>query len=168
MRKLISILIAFVFLFNIGGYYLWFAMLQKGIERRVELQIKQGLKEKDLSVVIVPSKGETGIIWIKPGKEFRYRGEMYDVVYSKTKGQDKLYFCINDIKEKQLIASFHKTHNSKKEADKRIKITFTDRYFPQQQRLSNIISPSDIEYPSENIAIFSNILKIPSPPPRRA
>ena len=168
MRKPVSILLVFIFLFNIGGYYLWFAVLQKNIKESVEKLIIKGLKEEALSIVTVPAKGETGIIWIKPGKEFRYRGEMYDVVYSTIKGQDKLYFCINDNKEKQLISAYHKAHNSKKDADKRIKSNLTDRYFPQELLLSNTDYPTDMEYPVKNISFSSTILKIPSPPPKKA
>jgi hypothetical protein len=168
MRKPVSILLAFIFLFNIGGHYLWFAVLQKSIKEGVEKQITKGLKEEALSIVTVPVKGETGINWIKPGKEFRYRGEMYDVVYSKIEGQDKLYFCINDNKEKQLIAAYHKANNSKKDTDKRIKSNLTDRYIPQQLLLSSTDYPTDMEYPAKNISFSSTILKIPSPPPKRA
>lgn len=166
MRKALSILLTFIFLFNIAGYYLWFAVQQKKIKEDVEQQIRKGLSSEDLSVVIVPLNGQNQLKWIKPAKEFRLNGEMYDVVRSKTNGQNKYYYCIIDNKEKKLIANFHRTHTSKKEADKRNKNTLNDRFIPKNYFIINTNYPVNIDYQQLTIALVSNILKIPSPPPK--
>jgi hypothetical protein len=166
MRKPLSLLLTLIFLFNIGGYYLWFTVQQKKINEAVELQIRNGLKKEDLTLVIVPQNDENRVTWIKPAKEFRLNGEMYDVVFSKTEGQSNYYYCIIDSKEKQLIANFHRAHGSKKENDKKNKNSLSDRYIPRQNSLTNNNFPVRINYQILTIAIASNILKIPSPPPK--
>jgi len=168
MRKTFPLILTFIFLFNIGGYFLWFSIVQMSIKERIEQKIKSGLKEEDLSLIIVPINNKSGIQWIIGGKEFRYQGEMYDVVHSKIKGRQKYYYCINDHKEKQLIANYTRTHNTKREADKKLKNAFSDRYFPDQCFRFNAVYPSVIHYTLSDISFTSTIPKIPSPPPETA
>jgi c-di-AMP phosphodiesterase-like protein len=166
MRKPLSILLTLIFLFNSGGYYLWYTVQQKKITEDVEQQIRKGLNREDLTLVVVSLSGENRVNWIKPFKEFRLNGEMYDVVCSKTEGQNKYYYCIIDSKEKQLIANFHQAHSSKKDADKRIKNSLSDRFIPRICRLTNNNFPIRIDYQLSPVAIVSTILKIPTPPPK--
>ena len=165
MRKYTSLIILVIFLFNIGGYYLWFSILQKGIQSEVRHEIGEGLKDENLALVIVPLNDQGGISWIEQGKEFSYKGEMYDVVRIEIKNQDKYFFCIKDIKEKQLIAGYYKNHNSKKEADKKIKLAFNFQYFTQQFSLKIVVSKSDLDFPEMDLLYNSNFSDIHSPPP---
>ena len=165
MRKYVSILIFIVFLIDIGGYYLWFSILQKGIQSEVRHEIQEGLKDENLALVIVPLNDQSGISWIEQGKEFRFKGEMYDVVRIEIRNQDKYFFCIKDIKEKQLISIYYKNHNSKKEADKKIKLAFNFQYFTQQFSLKTVVSKSELDFPEMDILYKSNLSDIHSPPP---
>jgi len=168
MRKLVISLLTFIILFNTGGHFVFFSLMQKRINEEIEQQIRKGVKESDLTVIVVPAAGTKELAWIKPGKEFRYRGELYDIVHSTAIGQKKSYSCINDRKEKQLIAAYHKSQNSRKESDKKIKSNLNDRYFPAHIELISIPSISDIGYTSHACIFISNTLLIPSPPPKQA
>ena len=96
--------------------------MQYKIQKEVKQKIRKGLRDEDLSIIVVSVNDESEINWIKPQKEFRYKGEMYDVVNIKIENQKKYYYCIWDVKEKQLIANYNKTNNNKqnKERIKRI------------------------------------------------
>jgi hypothetical protein len=166
MRKPLYILLTFIFLLNIAGVYLWFAIQQKRINDDVEQQIRKGITKAELTLVVVPLTGENRVIWIKPAKEFTLNGEMYDVVSSKTMGKNKYYYCIIDKKEKKLIANFRHSHASKKEADKRNKNSSIDRFIPRHHWIINNNYPVSIDYQQLTIALVYNILKIPSPPPK--
>jgi hypothetical protein len=166
MRKSLSIIFSFIFLFNIGGYYLCYRLMQFGIREGIEQQIKNGLKTEELSLVVTSINNESGISWIEKNKEFSYQGEMYDIVKTKIQGQSRYYYCINDHKEKQLIANYLKTHNSRKESEKKIKNSTNDRYFPQDDSSGSAMCPTDIQYTTLNISLLSNFPAIPYPPPK--
>ena len=47
------------------------------------------------------------IFWEEKGKEFFFKGEMFDVVKSKTVNGKVVLFCINDKKEKSLVDEYN-------------------------------------------------------------
>jgi len=168
MRKYIALLIVPVFLFNIGGYYLWFSVLQHNLQQEIGQEIREGIKDKDLTLITVPLNDEAGISWIKPNKEFRYKGEMYDVVKIQVQHQKKLYYCMNDSKEKQLLADFNKTHNTKKDSEKKLKRSFTYNFYFQQVTSVKNFSAIDIPFASIHILYKPGAIDIHSPPPKSA
>ena len=166
MRKVLSGILILVFLFNIGGYYLWFSVLQLRIQEEVIKEMKKGLKEEDLCLVIADLNSEQEIKWIKPGREFRYHGEMYDVVKIKIRNQKKYLYCINDVKEKLLINRFHKNHNQTKELEKKSKIAFGLKYIPEQIQSKTFNELSDMKFPVPMNYYKSAFIEIYTPPPK--
>ncbi len=166
MRKLISITLVFTFLFNIGGYYLWFSVIQYGIQKEIRGEIAAGVKDEDLTLIVISDNEESEIIWIKPNKEFRYNGEMYDVVKIKDLPGKKQYYCINDTKEEQLIAAFDKTHNTKKESEKKVKRTFNYSFYLQPSIINKLVYPIGFTFPPINNFYTSSATEIHSPPPK--
>ena len=165
MRKYISILLLLIFLYNFGGYYLWFRVLQYNIQEENKQETTKGLKEKDLSLIIVPLNDQSNICWTEKNEEFIYKGEMYDIVKTKTDSQHKYFYCINDTNEKLLIANFNKSHNSKKDTDKIIKSTLDFKYLTQKISISDNTFHSDFIFPTIDLIYKSNIVEISSPPP---
>jgi hypothetical protein len=165
MRKYISLITVVIFLFDLGGYFLWFSACQKNLQKEIRHEIRKGLRKDDLSLIIVSGTGKPGISWIKPGKEFTYHGEMYDVVKMEVHNGMNYYYCINDIKEKQLISSYNKKNNHKREAAKKLR-EFKYQYVPQKN--SFIYYSHIIDFSSPTIACIyeSNIIDILSPPPK--
>jgi len=144
---------------------LYFKYLQHNIQQEINNEIKEGLNEKDLSVVIIPLKDENKIIWTKKNKEFKYKGLMYDVVKTKIKNGNKYYYCINDVKEKKLITSFFRNNRRKNKSLLKLKNILSKKY------LSNKFSKR-ISIKNTNIYLFENqefykskILEVLSPPP---
>jgi hypothetical protein len=168
MRKPVSILLAFIFLFNIGGYYFVFRVVQLQVKRQAQNQIRQRIKDDNLCLIVVPVHAKMGIRWIRQGKEFSYRGEMFDVVRTENKANNKYFYCIRDKKEKELLASFLKTTKSKKDTDKKQKRISTERYFQKVSFLNNTVYPSHIHYNTIEVSLVSNCLVTPSPPPKAA
>jgi hypothetical protein len=165
LSSCISVILLFIFLFDLGGYYVWFCIWQNNMQKEIRKEIRKGLKDEDLTLIIISVDEESGISWIEQNKEFRYQGDMYDVVKISQQNQEKYYYCIRDIKEKQLIASYNKNNHSRSESGKRIK-QFKYQYIPQNN------SPADLVYPvafaiTEIPANYkSNITEINSPPPK--
>jgi hypothetical protein len=166
-RKYLSVIILMLFLFNIGGYYLWFSIVKSNIQKEVRQEIRKGLSEKDLTLITVPVNDEKGICWIKPGKEFTYQGKMYDVVKSKISDNKRLYYCIDDIKEKKLIAGFSKMNETNQKARK-LFVKFQNINVIQPETVFHINETSIHAYCIRSFNTKSNIEEVTIPPPKFA
>lgn len=166
MRKYISAILIVVILFNVAGCYLLFIAKQYIIQKEIKQEIRKGLKDEDLSLIIVSNNDDAGMCWTEPNKEFKYKGEMYDVVKIKIINQKIYYYCINDVKEEKLIAGFYKNHSSKKE-ERNIKRAYNDLYIPQQYLLTSNIHPSHIQVRFDFLYKV-NFVRDLAPPPKSA
>lgn len=154
------------FLFNIVGYYLWFSYAKNNIQKEIRQAIKKGLAEKDLTVIAVPLDDESGIRWLKAGKEFAFHGEMFDVVKIRTDKDKKYFYCINDAKEKKLLADFSKHHGQDSKARKLLSF-FQYNYILQAGSFFNIPETSNHDYCIHSFGIVSTIREVTSPPPKK-
>lgn len=164
MKRTVPILLILVFLCNMFGFQILFDKLQQNIQKEIKLQIRKGLSDNELTLIIPQTKKD--IEWIKPGKEFRYKGEMYDVVKSKNVNNKVHYLCIWDQKEQKLLADYHKMHPGRKTQNRLInKLAQFHLFFEDAD------SPSEFE---SSACIFSPLIfrltnpypSHPSPPPR--
>ncbi len=165
MRKTLSILLLVTFIFNISGYYLCYVVFQYMIHQEMMQKIQNGLYDDELTCIIVPDNDNSSVSWTEPGKEFRYKEEMFDVIKMKIHNGQHIYYCINDKKEQQLIAAYSKTHQTKKETEKRNRKTFNFQFRPTLPGADKFASWAEICYPSIVSIFESNIPKIPFPPP---
>ena len=56
---------------------------------------------------VISLSGNKEIYWEEKGKEFMFKGEMYDVVKTKTVNGKVMLYCINDKKEKALVDNYN-------------------------------------------------------------
>ena len=111
MKKPLVIFLLFIFLFNAFGFWIAFKIKQNQIYTQVRKQIKQNLKNTvplDALYLFNVLKGKDlpeKANWIKPEKEFRLNGNMYDVVKREKKNGQTVLYCINDKQEKALFAN---------------------------------------------------------------
>jgi hypothetical protein len=165
LKKYLSVFLLLFFLFNIGGHYLWFSILKSNIQKEIRREIRQGLSEKDLTLIAVPFNDESGICWIKPGKEFTYRGKMYDVVKTRISDSRKFYYCIDDIKEKKLIDDFSKKNEPSQKARKLLG-NYHYIYVIQPESFFHINETSNHDYCIKSFDAASNIEEVTIPPPK--
>lgn len=166
LHRSISILLLFLFLFNIGGYYIWFKIVQFELKEKIETQIKNGINEDDLTLIIVQNNDLTSIQWIEHGKEFSYHNEMFDVVKTKSLNNKIYLYCLNDKKEQQLLTSLTKSNKENARANTILKKMDNLKYLPIQALV--------LQNTLEDIPQFSilkvRVLSIPSetqdPPPK--
>lgn len=167
MKRYCTILLLIIFLFDTGGSFVWFSLKQSAIRNDVGEEIEKGLDDSDLTLITVPADGETGLRWIRAGKEFAYHGELFDVVRIRKENRKINYYCLKDKKEKQLIADFNKNSNSRRESDKRI-ILLDIKYIPVKKDLKLFLSSADLTFPILFYLYQSEPADIHSPPPRLA
>jgi hypothetical protein len=165
IRISLSIGLLMFFLFNIGGYFVWFNIMKNKIQKEIRQEIRQGLTEKDLTLISVPVNDESGICWIKPGKEFTFGDKMYDVVKIKIDGTRKLFYCIEDSKEKKLIDGFAKINSSSQKVRKLL-TSFQFINVIQPESYFHINETSNHDYCIKSFDAASNVNEVTVPPPK--
>jgi hypothetical protein len=165
MRKYLSMITVCLILFNLGGYYVRFGIMQFSIHQEIKQTIRKNLKDSELTLIVVSDREKSDIRWIENGKEFSLNGEMYDVVRIKIQNGKTSYYCINDVKEEELITSYKKNHKNR-ESDKNVKNGIMLQFFPKTTSLLIYNFTSILIYPSFIDLYQSRYLEIQSPPPK--
>jgi hypothetical protein len=95
-------------LFHAAGHFFVFKILQHETRRQIKQQIKAGVPETELVLLKIPKdleeKNNAAFQRIHE-REFRYDGNMYDILRQKAHGDTTWYYCIADEKETQLFAN---------------------------------------------------------------
>jgi len=140
LRKVVSILLLFVFLFNTVGYTIAFEVLHWQVKKAIKKEIKNKLKDEELIPLTFKKSELHKVEFEDGGKEIVYNDEMYDIV-KQSETQDKItYYCINDSKEKELFRNLDdhinihiksnkpiKNNGAKKLSDNVVKIYFLNK-----------------------------------------
>ena len=103
-----------VLLLPLGGTYLFFKSQQYKIRKEIKRKIKNGVKNEDLVLLKIPKVMEefpNNDFQRIHSKEFRYKGEMYDIVEQETFADTTYYWCIWDKEETALFATLDETFN---------------------------------------------------------
>ena len=166
MKRLVSFILLLLFLFISDGYYLYFRYLQHKINTEVKNEIRKGLKEEDLSLIIVSVNDRQEIFWTRKDKEFRYKGSMYDVVSTEVKGQKIYYYCLNDVKEKQLLARFQQTNRRRAKTLMNLKRVMGSKYFTEKPSFTTDLCTTGILFSEYQEHYHSLIPETNSPPPK--
>lgn len=109
VNNLIKIVMIFLLLFQGQLFFVMFKSFEKKYKYEVKKLIKEGVDEKDLIKFTFPLNEEGNVVaddflWIKEN-EFRYKGEMYDVVRFEINNKSAAFHCIHDFKESRLFAN---------------------------------------------------------------
>jgi hypothetical protein len=108
LKRLISFLLILSIFCSLIGYYLIFKIEQFQVKERVEREILKNIPEEELTIIIIPQDKMDQIKWTEENKEFKYNGEMYDLVKSIKRGDTIHYYCYNDVQETKLITILDK------------------------------------------------------------
>jgi hypothetical protein len=108
LKKLVSIFLVFLILYNMMGYIVVFKSYQYAIRNEIKTRIKEAIPENELTIIRLTDediknrkKGYKRI----DDKEFSLSGKLYDIVRSQSCGDTTTFYCINDSKEEQLFAN---------------------------------------------------------------
>lgn len=128
MKKTLAIVTLILFAFNAGGYLFVFKFKQYQLRKEIKNQIKEGVSDKDLTLITLDSETIPYLEW-KNKHEFLYQGQMYDVV---RKGNDKngniLLYCISDAQETLLFAGLNNLVNQQSPAKENEKSAFNQLF----------------------------------------
>lgn len=173
MKKILSIFILSLFIYNSIGflavhpflsmYYKYLGMMRTDMpseEEMIELLI---FNKEDIKI------GKIDFRWIH-SREFKYNGDMYDIVTKEETDDQLIVYVINDTKEKKLEEEFdkrvHKNSTENKHLPSVIKYSLSISEAVQSIQVNFILEyQSSFDCPL-NISYKSAYLDTPSPPPR--
>lgn len=114
MKKFVSISLVFFILLNIIGSFTLFYYTKNQVNREMKKLIKSKIPIEKLEVIKLTRNDLNGIYYqrIHDG-EFRWHGNMYDIVMEMKSGDFVVFYCINDKKEEAIFATFHKLVDDK-------------------------------------------------------
>ena len=108
MKKIITLLLFFLFCFHIIGVYISFQLKEYSIKKEIKRRIKQGVPQEELAIIRYDNSTKNQFDW-KDKTEFRYSGTMYDVVRTEIiNDSTQIFYCVNDKQETLLFNDLEK------------------------------------------------------------
>lgn len=107
LKRVFAYLFLAVFIYTSVGFYGTFIIQQRQTRKEIKRLIKQGVPEEKLTKLSFdPSSDEyKQLVWVKKN-EFRYNGQMFDIVRQSTDENGIIHYaCINDKQEEMLFAN---------------------------------------------------------------
>ncbi len=161
-------------LFNSTGYFIYHSVYKQQIQSEVKSLLKNTVPAKQLERIFIAYQQEDQLFWTKKDKEFRYQGQMYDIVHTLVQGDGTLYLCIHDFKESKLFAHldehiYNYVAHSAEHRNKHQKAfkNFSLNYlFSINTMVFNIRNAEELDYPPFNLFLASRDGLVPDPPPR--
>jgi hypothetical protein len=180
LQRFIYILVTLVLVIKIAGFYPLFKIKQWDIRRNIELMIEEKIFNESVEKISIPSKDVKQLKWEREGKEFWYKGNLYDIVRSEIQDETTHFYCFNDTHEAELHRKFqafiHSKSDNPDDSDmstidffkKIIKIYYPNN-FKHIEVVKGVISLDErldfISFPSFYQSIYLQSLK---PPPKSA
>jgi hypothetical protein len=111
VRSYLSILIVFLMLWQIIGFFGYFEFSHHRIKKEIKKQIKEGVPAQQLVHFSFTEKELNQLTWIK-SHEFKLNGSLFDVVRKKKTTDGYHLECISDKQETVLFANLERMVNS--------------------------------------------------------
>lgn len=170
MKKILSILLLFLYLYESIGY---FAVFQFSHEKIVSEAKKNKYFDRD--IITISFQSDDNIHWIKQGKEFALNGFMYDVIKKEIRPNSILYYCVYDTKETKLLSKLSNLSDSiiinTNEKGKIYKIKLQKKisnYFPIYNNDDLLNTNKKTALSCFSIIKLSDIfISVPEPPPKQ-
>ncbi len=117
------------------------------VRHEMKQRIKLGIPEEQRVVIRITQEIENDIEVFKRihSREFRYKGEMYDVLSSETKGDTTVYTCIHDVRESGLFNDLDRlvnqqvNYNPKEKENKEFAASFFNQHYLPFENISETI-----------------------------
>jgi len=164
VKKLTVISFLLLIFINQVGYYFIYSYQQHLIKEEIKEELLAGMPEPSLELII-EEDNINKLEWEEKGKEFYLNGEMYDVAKIKHRNGKTYLYCLNDKKEKELLAAY-----SKSIRDKSNKQTIKNQlsvYIVQKTEMGSLsFNISALNFSDFAISLNYSDKEIASPPPR--
>lgn len=166
MRKSLALILFSVFLINLAAFPVWFHVSRYMIREEMEQKIRENPDESDLDIVILTREAFEQLHWTRAHKEFEYKGHFYDVIKIKSSGKTMKVYCLNDAREKQLMAQYRVHQRKRKKSKQILNKTEFSKYFPAEHHFTANAITSEIVFSEHMARLISNTIIPPAPPPK--
>jgi hypothetical protein len=171
LKKLIVIFLSVCFFLNITGYHILFYFRQEEIKAEMRESIRlqtYSENETDFIVSLNDKPSMDQFDW-EGDDEFSFKGEMYDVIERKTENGKLIIRSIADKRETALLnkAKDHWNQNEKsnKAAEELFQLLQSLFHSSKTEELV-FIKPSVYKNSFISLQLPSEVIQIPTPPPR--
>jgi len=173
LKKLAAILLTLLICFSTVGYYIVFKTSQLKVRAEIKQLIKGSVPDDQLIVFRLSPENQNDFEWIH-SKEFRYKGNMYDIVRKTVISANETdLYCIHDVKETGLFAHLDflvkEAMNHDKNASKASNLLsgfLSILYFQSDYVFDFFTHSTDIEFMEVTELYLSQSLSVIIPPPR--
>ena len=172
MKRIASSILLLLFLYNIIGYYVVFFWEQCEVKEEMKYWITNSTSENNLTEFVFDKKDFYSLQWTEED-EFRYNGNMYDVVKTRVNQNGTITIvCISDKKEKELFTQLEEQtkQNSENSAGRKnehnpVKI-FSDDFLLVNKIISFVTSKESTCSQLLAQSFVSFISETTTPPPK--
>lgn len=108
MKKISIYILLFVIIIDTAGYLLFLKVHLYLIHKEIKYELLKEKPDKDCVLLSIPKNKQNalkGFIRIHSG-EFRYKGEMYDVISQRDSAEVTIFRCIKDKEETDIFLVF--------------------------------------------------------------
>lgn len=103
MKKSIAISLFAIMLYNIAGYYAVYNVLNIQVKKHVWKLQKGQIPDADLLAFSPYITADADFEWVKE-HEFRYRGNLYDIIRKTETVTSEVWYCIQDEREQEMLS----------------------------------------------------------------
>jgi hypothetical protein len=172
MRKLLSLILSILFIYGTIGYFPVFLLMKEKARKQMKEYIKLNPASAKLTVFDFDEEAFKNLEW-ENNDEFCYKDVMYDIIkiIKENNGKCRIY-CINDVRETSLLASFVKqTEKNSADSTKNNKIisqfTLSDFLLTGEFAINLYECPFRL-FTCPQMNHISCTKDTPSPPPKTA
>jgi hypothetical protein len=173
LKRIVTILILSLFVYNTFGFLAIHPLLSKYYKYLGMMRADMPSEEEMIELLIFNKEdieqGRIDFRWIH-SREFKYNGEMYDIVAQEETDEQLIVYVINDTKEKKLEEEFekriHKNATENKHIPSIVKYSLSISEPVQANQFSFILNSRSMFYCWLKNSYKSPYLDTPSPPPR--
>ena len=175
MRRLFTILLLVVFLYNTIGFVGVFRALQYLAVQEAQHHLQDAGKLPNTIMILDKNDTRKAIQWVNTD-EFIYQGRLYDVLKQQpTANGHTAYYCLNDSKEESLldalkehISRYLDTNTPQGKDSQKITPDFSKEYSPTGIAYSYLSFTTKVYFQPYFRCISSVQEEIASPPPKQA
>lgn len=148
---------------------------KKQVRREVKKQLIEEVGKEQLVLLVFSEKDQLTQLKWEHSKEFEYKGQMYDVVDKKIKGDTTFYWCWWDHAEthlnkqlKALVVNVWDNHPKNQENKNRLENLFKHLYFPTEREQKIQIAVFENDLFTCYINAYQSLIQSPIPHPPQA
>jgi len=121
VHRIAALMAIVILLFHTGGHFWYFQWATTMNRHEMKKMIRQNLDSTQITLITLTPANSHEFKWRDKGKEFCYRGEMYDVIKKEAGPSGTRIFCVNDKIEKQLIKFLRQSTRNRRDNDRRLR-----------------------------------------------